>query len=174
MTNRDNNMNGGSPPPTNWKGGYEESAEEKLMGTNEKYDTLRKERSPLKGGEGGWDPADHDFDVIEDIKVNEFPKNKHQIQLTWKDIKIKAIIERGGCCSRQEPEEREILKGVSGTALPGDFISIIGASGAGKTTLLNHLSGRLTAKELIAEGEILMNGQSYKEIEGFSQYSAYV
>lgn len=58
--------------------------------------------------------------------------------------------------------------------MPGDFISIIGASGAGKTTLLNHLSGRLTAKELVAEGEILMNGQSYKEIEGYSQYSAYV
>jgi len=47
-----------------------------------------------------------------------------------------------------------ILDGVSGTALPGQFISIIGASGAGKTTLLNHLSGRLISNNLEKSGTI--------------------
>jgi ABC-type multidrug transport system ATPase subunit len=42
--------------------------------------------------------------------------------------------------------------------LPGEFISILGASGAGKTTLLNHLSGRLLASNLIKSGEIKING----------------
>ena len=42
--------------------------------------------------------------------------------------------------------------------MPGEFISILGASGAGKTTLLNHLSGRLMAKNLKQSGEIKING----------------
>ena len=63
---------------------------------------------------------------------------------------------------------------MSGSALPGDFISIIGASGAGKTTLLNHLSGRLTAKNLVVEGQVKLNGKDVTEIENFSQFSAYI
>lgn len=39
-------------------------------------------------------------------------------------------------------EPKEIIRGVSGTVMPGQFLAIIGASGAGKTTLLNFLSGR--------------------------------
>ena len=73
------------------------------------------------------------------------------------------------------PEEpKPIIRGVSGSAVPGDFISIIGASGAGKTTLLNYLSGRLFAPNLEVSGTIKMNGQDVKEIENFSQFSAYV
>ena len=68
-----------------------------------------------------------DFDIMEEIVVNEFPKNEHSIQLTWKDIHIKAKIPQGGCCSKLPPLEKEILRGVSGAALPGDFISLIGA-----------------------------------------------
>lgn len=39
-------------------------------------------------------------------------------------------------------EPKEIIRNVSGTVMPGQFLAIIGASGAGKTTLLNFLSDR--------------------------------
>jgi len=50
------------------------------------------------------------------------------------------------------------LDNVSGSALPGQFLSIIGASGAGKTTLLNYLSGRLISQNLEKTGTISING----------------
>lgn len=95
--------------------------------------------------------------------------------LSWHDIKITAL-PTPGCCGRipEDAKEKEIIRGVSGSALPGEFISIIGASGAGKTTLLNHLSGRLAAKNLTVEGTVKLNGKSTDTIENYSQYSAYI
>ena len=41
---------------------------------------------------------------------------------------------------------KEIVKNVSGYALPGQTLFIMGASGAGKTSLLNILSDRIAVK----------------------------
>lgn len=67
-----------------------------------------------------------------------------------------------------------IINGVSGTVLPGQFVSIIGASGAGKTTLLNYLSGRDIAKNLNRSGEVTVNGVNRDEVANFSAFSAFV
>ena len=37
---------------------------------------------------------------------------------------------------------RDLLKNVSGVAVPGEVVALMGASGAGKTTLLNTLLQR--------------------------------
>ena len=66
------------------------------------------------------------------------------------------------------------MDNVSGSVLPGQFLSIIGASGAGKTTLLNYLSGRLISQNLSKEGDIFVNGVNRDQVRGFSSYSAYV
>jgi ABC-type multidrug transport system ATPase subunit len=80
-----------------------------------------------------------------------------------------------GCCGKQiGTESKVILDSVSGSVLPGQFLSIIGASGAGKTTLLNYLSGRLISQNLEKKGEIFVNGVNREEVRGFSSYSAYV
>ena len=42
-----------------------------------------------------------------------------------------------GAISKKKYERREILKGVSGHANPGETVFILGASGSGKTSLLN-------------------------------------
>lgn len=66
------------------------------------------------------------------------------------------------------------MDGVNGAVLPGQFLSIIGASGAGKTTLLNYLSGRLISTGLTKTGQVLVNGVNRDQIRGFSAFSAYV
>lgn len=80
------------------------------------------------------------------------------------------------CCKGSGPpaEPKLIINGVSGTVLPGQFVSIIGASGAGKTTLLNYLSGRDISKNLQRVGEVSVNGVDRDMVENFSAFSAYV
>ena len=107
--------------------------------------------------------ADHSFD--EDDMLSPSPDRKAEVsqietkvQLSWHDIKIVAEPVPGKCGKKAVGETKVILDGVSGCALPGQFISIIGASGAGKTTLLNHLSGRLISNNLTKMGTIKING----------------
>ena len=97
------------------------------------------------------------------------------MQITWKNIEIKAIPPKGRCKPKNALKEpKEIIRGVSGTVMPGQFLAIIGASGAGKTTLLNFLSGREISQNLEKTGTIMINGQSKDEIRNFSAISAYV
>jgi ABC-type multidrug transport system ATPase subunit len=52
----------------------------------------------------------------------------------------------------------KVLKGVSGFALPGQTLYIMGASGAGKTSLLNIISDRASTKNgSKIEGSIMIN-----------------
>lgn len=53
-------------------------------------------------------------------------------------------------------EKRVLLKTMSGEALPGELLGIMGTSGAGKSTLLDVLSCRLESKHL--KGTITTNG----------------
>lgn len=109
------------------------------------------------------------------VKAREdMPSIKTKISLSWHDIDIQAEPRKGCCGKKGVGEVKQILKGISGSALPGQFISIIGASGAGKTTLLNHLSGRLISNNLLKSGQIKINGVDSTEVKGFSAFSAYV
>ncbi|MFC6205923.1 ABC transporter ATP-binding protein [Levilactobacillus tongjiangensis] len=54
------------------------------------------------------------------------------------------------------PNERHVLKNVSLTIEPGDFVSVIGNNGAGKSTLLNTIAGTLTADA----GDLTLAGHS--------------
>lgn len=54
-------------------------------------------------------------------------------------------------------EEKQLLRGVTGYARPGQLTALMGASGAGKTTLLDTISQRKSEGRV--EGRMLMNGQ---------------
>ena len=59
-------------------------------------------------------------------------KNNKLVQLTWDNIEITALPPSGKCGKRNKnalKEPKVIIDGVSGTAMPGQFIAIIGASG---------------------------------------------
>ncbi|RLN26288.1 hypothetical protein BBO99_00006616 [Phytophthora kernoviae] len=50
----------------------------------------------------------------------------------------------------------DLLKGISGYALPGTITALMGSTGAGKTTLLDVIAGRKTGGKI--QGQILLNG----------------
>jgi len=139
--------------------------------TNKKLLDDEVELDPLGVGETA---LDHGFDEMEEEDIRPFEPVNERVCLQWHNIEISALPTPGKCGKKAIGEKRLILDNISGSALPGEFLSIIGASGAGKTTLLNHLSGRLTATNLEIYGDIMINGQNSEDIEGFSRFSAYI
>ncbi|GMF47810.1 unnamed protein product [Phytophthora fragariaefolia] len=59
-------------------------------------------------------------------------------------------------------ETIDLLKGISGYALPGTMTALMGSSGAGKTTLMDVIAGRKTGGTI--RGEILLNGYPATEL----------
>jgi ABC-type multidrug transport system fused ATPase/permease subunit len=70
---------------------------------------------------------------------------------------------------------KQILKGLTGFAIPGETCFVMGASGSGKTTLLNILSQRtrcLRAGKIT--GKVVVNDTMELTQEMFGKFGAYV
>ena len=90
------------------------------------------------------------------IKATDRP-----IKVTWDDVKfsvkVKDSSKKTGCCG-SAVKQLDILKGCSGSAMPGQCTYIMGSSGAGKTSLLNIISDRMsTSGGNKREGEVKVN-----------------
>jgi ABC-type glutathione transport system ATPase component len=55
--------------------------------------------------------------------------DRKSIQLSWENIVIKTVPLKKRCSKEFIGEAKTILNDVSGSVLPGQFLSIIGASG---------------------------------------------
>ncbi len=103
-------------------------------------------------------------------------RQRLRVQLTWKNIMVWPNL-NVGCVKKPaaQPGEtkRLILRNVSGTVRPGQFLSIIGSTGAGKTTLLQLLSGKMFPHNLEYTGTIEINGQPRDNID-YSRFTAFV
>ncbi|EGZ11552.1 hypothetical protein PHYSODRAFT_250528 [Phytophthora sojae] len=62
----------------------------------------------------------------------------------------------------KKDEEIDLLKGVSGFALPGTMTALMGSSGAGKSTLMDVIAGRKTGGKI--QGKILLNGHPANDL----------
>ena len=94
-----------------------------------------------------------------------FATHKQTVTLAWRDLWY-TVYPAG----RDKPS-RDILKGLSGAALPHHVMALMGPTGSGKTSLLNVLSGRVPAGGILS-GEVTVNGQARSE--DFNERVAYV
>jgi ABC-type multidrug transport system ATPase subunit len=86
--------------------------------------------------------------------------------LTWEQLSLSISVGK--------QQFKEILKGVSGEAIPGEVLAILGTSGAGKTTLLNTLNGWVrSSKTRILTGDVKANGLPIRDFN-YSLFTGYV
>jgi ABC-type multidrug transport system ATPase subunit len=87
------------------------------------------------------------------------------------EILSKDQIEKTG----KKTQRKQIVKNVSGYAMPGQTLFIMGASGAGKTSLLNILSDRISLKKNdTLTGKMFFNDTVEANQENFGSVSGYV
>jgi ABC-type multidrug transport system ATPase subunit/ABC-type multidrug transport system permease subunit len=114
--------------------------------------------SPQEGGGGLEDPA-----VVENPMFNREPRltvdssisaNATELakgcRLVFRDVQYSVTNKADG------KSEISLLKGVTGRAMPGEMVALMGASGAGKSTLLDVLAQRKSTGKM--SGEITYNG----------------
>jgi ABC-type multidrug transport system ATPase subunit len=99
---------------------------------------------------------DHEL-LGHDAAVLEMPESTRMV-LEWKDLHYSV-------------KNKEILKGVSGAAYPGELLALMGPSGSGKSTLLGLLSGKIPSTSKMT-GHLAANGERFgkrysKESVGF-------
>lgn len=71
-------------------------------------------------------------DLANDVNLMNTKSKKKPVQITWEDITITAHPPKAGMCGKKNAPQappKEIIRGVSGTVMPGQFLAIIGASG---------------------------------------------
>ncbi|GMH35135.1 hypothetical protein BSKO_03003 [Bryopsis sp. KO-2023] len=87
------------------------------------------------------------------------------IHLSWTDLCLEL--------KRKDGSIQKILDGVSGRAVPGRLVAIMGPSGAGKTSLLSALARQVPySKKLTFKGSLDVNGKPHHQIKDVPQ--AYV
>lgn len=72
------------------------------------------------------------------------------VKLTWENLNYEVEVKvnsKDAKDSSKSSYKQQIIKNVSGYAMPGQALFIMGASGAGKTSLLNILSDRINLRD---------------------------
>ena len=87
------------------------------------------------------------------------------LALAWRDLTYTVQLS-----ARAGGGQKQLLMGITGYALPGRLIALMGASGAGKTTLLDVLAGRKNTGAMA--GDVFLNGHP-KDAATFNRSASY-
>ena len=82
--------------------------------------------------------------------------------VVWRDLTYSVTLRDGST--------KTLLRGITGVALPGRTVALMGASGAGKTTLLDVLAGRKNSG--VATGNVFCGGFPMEPVS-FARVTAY-
>ncbi len=87
----------------------------------------------------------------------------NNLQITWENLELEIDVAGTDKICSSKKKTLRILRNISGYAVSGECLAIMGGSGAGKSTLLNILSDRFTIeKNMRFKGKVLMNGKEMK------------
>lgn len=107
-------------------------------------------------------------------RICEAARNPIKLSFSNLDYEVQTL-DTGKDGKSNGTTQKRIIKDVSGYAMPGQTLFIMGASGAGKTTLLNILSGRISDKDgNKLSGSITVNDTMKCDDENFGLISGYV
>lgn len=95
--------------------------------------------------------------------VDDAANLQESIGLEWENISYTT--------SDKDGMKKTLIHPMSGCAIPGEMLALMGTSGAGKSTLLDILAGRLVSKNLT--GKILANKRPVN-FNSFRKQSGYV
>lgn len=98
---------------------------------------------------------------LKQVAENASRSSRNPCKLTWENLRfeVTSVLHKEEAARLgQKTAKLEIIKSVSGYALPGQTCYIMGSSGAGKTTLLNILSDRIAVRSgSKLEGKVYVN-----------------
>ncbi|XP_014285221.1 protein white [Halyomorpha halys] len=152
--------------------------------------TIHEEHEPLlqAAPNGGYRSTYRGSNTDNALPLDPVKKPKEGVQLyptesltyTWSGINVfgrgepkkKKIISKLLCRNTERSNRKHILKNVTGMALPGELMALMGSSGAGKTTLLNTLNFR-SPPSVEVTGRRALNGIPVNA-KTLSSLSAYV
>eukprot|EP00347_Sterkiella_histriomuscorum_P021229 403334750 len=147
------------------------------------YDSVSKLNDDLESGKQV--PFKHQFTSIVDIDVDLLEQAraavkicKNPVKLTFEDVKFEVTVTLNKHDAKAQgisTVKHQIIKGVSGYAMPGQTCYIMGSSGAGKTSLLNIISDRATKRAgTILEGKVMINDTIPMSQNVFGNVAGYV
>ena len=130
---------------------------------------IKDEEEPSVNGGGGGDKAAAAAPTPPSVSVPVTPPGGvasvmpfTPSTVAWRELRYTVQSRSSG--------PKALLQGVSGAAVPGRLLALMGASGAGKSTLLDVIAGRKTAGRM--EGQIFLNGHP-REQRSFARLTAY-
>ena len=111
-----------------------------------------------------------------DLHTENAKLNCHlPIKITFKDLNFSVTETKKKPCGKAVETKHQILKPMSGYAMPGTTTYIMGASGSGKTSLLNLISDRIQKRKGVEfSGEIKFNDKVPVNQKSFGQVGSYV
>jgi ATP-binding cassette, subfamily G (WHITE), eye pigment precursor transporter len=110
--------------------------------------------------------------------INICKTAKNPVKLSWENLNYEVEIKvsaQEASNSGKSSYKQQIIKNVSGYAMPGQALFIMGASGAGKTSLLNILSDRVKLRDGASlTGKRTINDTMKCDDSNFGLVSGYV